>query len=226
MKYLTTAEIEAELAEVLESPKDNGTLKLIVRRPQEDEREVLETGELDIEKGLVGDDWLTDDGNYETQLAIMNSRIAALLAQDENRLKLAGDQLFIDLNLTDENLPHGTRLEIGSAIIEVTAQPHNGCKKFVERFGLDAMKFVNSPVGKQFHLRGIYAKVVQSGTIRQGDCVKKIKRQNVKKFTIDVPDSIYERAVKMAGRLNISLDEFFEIAVETYLEKRNDKVTR
>ena len=105
----------------------------------------METGELDTEKGLVGDDWLTDDGNYETQLAIMNSRIIELLAQDKERWKLAGDQLFIDLNLTDENLPHGTKLQIGSAILEVTPQPHNGCKKFVERFGLDAMKFVNSP---------------------------------------------------------------------------------
>jgi MOSC domain-containing protein YiiM len=174
MKHLTTAEIEAELSEVLESPKDNGILKLIVRRPKEDEREVLETGELDVEKGLVGDDWLTDDGNYETQLAIMNSRIAALLAQDENRLKLAGDQLFVDLNLTDENLPAGTKISIGSAIIEITPEPHNGCKKFVERFGLDAMKFVNSSVGKQFHLRGIYARVIQSGTIRTGDTVKKV----------------------------------------------------
>ncbi len=174
MKHLTIAEIEARLSEVLESPKDNGTLDLIVRRPQEDEREVLATGELDIEKGLVGDDWMTDDGNYETQLAIMNSRIIDLLAQDKERWKLAGDQLYIDMNLTDENLPAGTRLSIGSAILEVTPEPHNGCKKFVERFGPDAMKFVNSPVGKQFHLRGIYAKVVQSGTIRQGDIVKKI----------------------------------------------------
>jgi MOSC domain-containing protein YiiM len=174
MNHLTTEEIEAGMAKVIESPKDNGVLNLIVRRPQEDGREVLDVGELDVEKGLVGDDWLTDDGNYETQLAIMNSRIIDLLAQDANRWKLAGDQLFIDLNLTDENLPHGTRLQIGSAIIEVTPHPHNGCKKFVERFGLDAMLFVNSPVGKQYHLRGIYARVVQSGTIRQGDAVKKI----------------------------------------------------
>jgi MOSC domain-containing protein YiiM len=174
MKHLTIAEIEIGLSEVLESPMDNGVLELIVRRPQSNEREVLETGELDIEKGLVGDDWLRRDGNSVTQLTIMNSRIASLLAQDENRRKLAGDQLFVDLNLTDENLPAGTRLSIGSAIIEVTPQPHNGCKKFVERFGADAMKFVNSPVGKQFHLRGIYAKVIQSGSIRQGDIVKKI----------------------------------------------------
>jgi MOSC domain-containing protein YiiM len=174
MKHLTTEEIEANLDKVLESPKDNGVLNLICRRPNTDEREVLETGELDIEKGLVGDDWLRRDGKYETQLTIMNSRIVDLIAQDENRWELAGDQLFVDLNLTDENLPHGTQLQIGSAIIEVTSQPHNGCKKFVERFGLDAMKFVSSPIGKQFHLRGIYAKVIKSGTIRQGDIVKKI----------------------------------------------------
>jgi hypothetical protein len=174
IRHLTTAEIEMNLSEVLESPKDNGTLNLIVRRPREDAREVLETGELDIEKGLVGDDWLTDDGNFLTQLAIMNSRIIDLLSQDTERWRLAGDQLFIDLNLTDENLPAGTRLKIGSAVIEVTPQPHNGCKKFVARFGLDAMKFVNSPLGKQYHLRGIYARVVQSGTIRQGDVIKKI----------------------------------------------------
>ncbi len=174
MKHLTTEEIETGLDEIIESPKDNGTLKLIVRRPKENEREVLETGELDINGGLVGDNWLTEDANIETQLAIMNSRIIALLAQDDNRWPLAGDQLYIDLNLMDENLSAGTRLALGSAIIEVTPVPHNGCKKFVERFGLDAMKFVNSPVGKQFHLRGIYAKVVKSGAIQQGDIVKKV----------------------------------------------------
>ncbi len=174
MKHLTTEEIEANLDKIIESPKDNGVLHLIVRRPKEDERELLETGELDVEKGLVGDDWLTDDGNKETQIAIMNSRIVDLIAQDKDRWKLAGDQLFIDLNLTDENLPHGSKLQIGSAILEITPEPHNGCKKFVERFGLDAMKFVNSPLGKQFHLRGIYAKVIQSGTIRAGDLVKKV----------------------------------------------------
>ena len=174
MKHLTIEEIEAKLSYVTESPMDNGVLNLIVRRPQENEREVLDAGELDVAKGLVGDDWLTDDGNTETQLAIMNSRIIELLAQDKDRWKLAGDQLFIDLNLTDENLPAGTRFAIGSAILEVTPEPHNGCRKFVERFGLDAMRFVNSPVGKQYHLRGIYARVVRSGTIRQGDAVKKI----------------------------------------------------
>jgi hypothetical protein len=175
LRHLTTEEIEMNLGKVLESPNDHGTLELIVCRPREDAREVLETGELDAENGLVGDCWLTyNGGDTETQLAIINSRLIELLAQSPERWKLAGDQLYLDLTLTDDNLPAGTRLQIGSAIIEITPAPHNGCKKFVERFGLDAMKFVNSKVGKQYHLRGIYAKVIESGTIRRGDSVKKV----------------------------------------------------
>lgn len=175
MKHLTIAEIESRLTEIQQSPKDNGILELIVRRPNPDEREVLETGELNETDGLVGDCWKSYGNVYlDAQIAIMNSRCVALLSQDENRWQLAGDQLFVDLDLSDENLPPGTKLQIGSAILETTAQPHNGCKKFVERFGLDAMKFVNSPVGKQMHLRGIYAKVVQSGTIQKGDLITKI----------------------------------------------------
>ena len=155
--------------------KDSGILQLIVRRPNPDEREILETGELNETEGLAGDCWNNYGKVYlDAQIAIMNSRCVALLAQDENRWQLAGDQLYIDLDLSDENLPIGTKLQIGSAILETTATPHNGCKKFVERFGLDAMKFVNSPIGKQLHLRGIYAKVVQSGVINKGDSVKKL----------------------------------------------------
>jgi hypothetical protein len=143
----------------------------------------LETGELDLIEGLVGDIWKirgssrTADGSShpDMQLNIINSRVAALVAQNEKRWQLAGDQLYIDLDLSDKNLPAGTHLAIGSAIVEVTAQPHNGCRKFVERFGLDAMKFVNSPLGKQLRLRGINAKVVQAGTIRTNDIVMKIR---------------------------------------------------
>ncbi len=182
MKHLTATQLEAGLETIRQSPKDDGILRLIVRRPQENVREVLDTGELDLTEGLVGDTWKTRgssrtvDGSShpDMQLNIMNSRVAALVAQDENRWQLAGDQIYIDLDLSDENLPPGTRLAIGSAIIEVTAQPHNGCIKFVERFGLDAMKFVNSPLGKQLHLRGINAKVIQAGIIRENDLVKKI----------------------------------------------------
>jgi hypothetical protein len=182
VKHLTMAELEAGLDEIRRAPKDEGVLQLIVRRPHIDGREVLQEAQLDVAEGLVGDTWKvrgssrTEDGSAhpEMQLNIMNARVAALVAQDKSRWSLAGDQLYVDLDLSDENLPPGTRLSIGSAIIEVTAIPHNGCKKFVSRFGLDAMLFVNSPVGKSLHLRGINAKVVQSGTIRAGDVVKKL----------------------------------------------------
>jgi hypothetical protein len=182
VKHLTMAELEAGLDEIRRAPKDEGVLQLIVCRPHIDGRKVLQEAQLDVAEGLVGDTWKvrgssrTEDGSAhpEMQLNIMNARVAALVAQDKSRWSLAGDQLYVDLDLSDENLPPGTRLSIGSAIIEVTAIPHNGCKKFVSRFGLDAMLFVNSPVGKSLHLRGINAKVVQSGTIRAGDVVKKL----------------------------------------------------
>lgn len=183
VKHLTMAELEAGLDEIRRAPKDEGELQLIVRRPATDAREILQEGQLDLAEGLVGDTWnvrgssRTKDGSShpDMQLNIMNSRAAALVAQTKERWHLAGDQLFIDLDLSDENLPAGSRLAIGSAVIEVTDQPHTGCHKFVARYGMDAMVFVNSPVGKQHHLRGINAKVVQPGTIRVGDVAKKIK---------------------------------------------------
>jgi len=182
IKHLTINELEAGLDDIRRSPKNAGSLAMIVRRPQTEAREVMETGELDVAQGLVGDNWktrgssMTADGSAhpDMQLNVMNARAIALIAQDKSRWQWAGDQLFVDLDLSEENLPAGTRLSMGSAVIEVTDQPHNGCKKFVERFGLDAMKFVNSEVGKALHLRGINAKVVKSGTIKVGDAVKKV----------------------------------------------------
>lgn len=181
-RHLTRAELEAGLDEVRSAPKDEGVLQLIVRRPCSDEREVLEEGELRLVEGLMGDNWImrrsshTADGSPDpdTQLNIMNARVAALVAQDKDRWQLAGDQLYVDMDLSAENLPPGTRLLIGSAVIEVTPPPHTGCKKFVSRFGLDAMKFVNSAVGRELNLRGINAKVVQAGVIRVGQAVKKV----------------------------------------------------
>lgn len=181
-KHLTLVEIEAWMPHVLASPKNNGRLELIVRRPKVNAREVITSATLDIEHGLVGDNWLvrgssrTDNGlgHPEMQLNLMNARIAELLAGGRERMKLAGDQLFVDLDLSSENLPPGTRLAIGSAEIEVTAIPHLGCKKFVERFGLEAMKFVNSELGRKHSLRGINAKVVVSGSICVGDTAAKL----------------------------------------------------
>jgi hypothetical protein len=182
VKHLAMEELEASLDHLRDAPKNDGVVELIVRRPRVDEREVLELAELDPLKGLIGDSWCfrgsskTADGgpHPEMQINIINSRIAALVAQEKERWSLAGDQLYIDMDLSKENLPAGTHLEIGSAVLEVSPLPHTGCHKFVARFGLDAMKFVNSTVGKQLCLRGINAKVVQAGVVRLGSTAKKI----------------------------------------------------
>jgi len=180
--HLTSEELEAGLSEIRESPKDAGVVRLIVRRPQPGAREVLEEGELSLAEGLVGDGWKarassrTKDGSPDTnsQVTVMNARAIALLAREKARWELAGDQLFIDLDLSGSNLPPGTRLAVGSAMIEVTVQPHTGCNKFHGRYGLDALKFVNSPEGRKLNLRGINAKVVQGGVIRVGDAARKM----------------------------------------------------
>lgn len=180
--HCTMAELEAGLDHVRRSPADVGVLELIVRRPQSNAREVVDEGHLDLVEGLIGDNWrargsgqMPDRSAHpEMQLNIMNARAAALVAQRKDRWALAGDQLYLDFDLSQDNVPPGTQLAIGTAVIEVTAQPHTGCKKFVSRFGLDAMKFVNSPVGRELHLRGINAKVVRAGVIRTGDAVRKV----------------------------------------------------
>jgi hypothetical protein len=180
--HLEMAELEAGLEEIRKSPKDLGVLELIVRRPEIEAREVLEEGQLDLVEGLVGDTWRTRgssrtaDGSShpDMQLNIMNVRTIALLAGERERWPLAGDQLYVDLDLSAENLPPGTRLAIGTAVVEVTDQPHTGCAKFMARFGRDALAFVSTPLGKRLNLRGINAKVVQPGVIRAGDEVRKL----------------------------------------------------
>jgi len=180
-KHLTTAELNAGLAHILASPSDVGVLQMIARRPAIGERELLEEAELSLAEGLVGDNWSTRGdqvtpkrtANPKAQLTLMNARAADLVACTQERWPLAGDQLYVDFDLSLDNLPAGTRLSIGSAIIEVTDEPHTGCKKFVERFGMNAMEFVNSPEGKQNCLRGINTRVVQAGTIHVNDPITK-----------------------------------------------------
>jgi hypothetical protein len=182
MTHRTWPELEAGLEEIDRSPRDGGALRLLVRRPRVDQREVLNEAELDPVVGLVGDSWSlrrstkTPDGapHPDMQLNLMNSRVVALVARQEDRWALAGDQLYVDLDLSSANLPPGTRLALGTAIIEVTAMPHLGCKKFLARFGPDALNFVNSPAGRQRNLRGINAKVVRGGVVRVGDLATKI----------------------------------------------------
>ena len=175
-------ELEAALDHLRGAPKDAGVLQLIVRRPHVDQREVVEEAELDPVRGLIGDSWCrrgsskTADGgpHPEMQINIMNARVTALVAQEIARWPLAGDQLYIDMDLSKENLPAGSRIAIGPAVLEVSALPHTGCHKFVSRFGVDAMKFVNSKVGKELCLRGINAKVVEAGVVKVGHTAKKI----------------------------------------------------
>lgn len=182
-QHLTSEQLEAGLDHILSSPQDSGELRLIVTRPAVDERQALDSGQLDTEQGLVGDNWRERGSRHmpdgvadpEMQLNIMNVRVAALVAADDDtRIPLAGDQLYVDLDLSDENLPPGTRLAIGDAIIEVTEPPHTGCRKFAARFGKDAVVFVNSGRGKSLNFRGINAKVVRSGPVRVGDAVTKV----------------------------------------------------
>jgi hypothetical protein len=176
-------ELEASLDSIRQSPRDSGRLEMIVCRPAEDEREVLAEGTLDLRLGLVGDSWIsrgstrTADGSShpDTQVTLMNARVIAVLAQRRERWPLAGDQLYVDLDLSAANLPPGTRLQVGTAVIEITAQPHTGCSKFAEWFGQDARLFVNAPALKDLHLRGLNAKVIQPGLARTGDTVRVLR---------------------------------------------------
>jgi hypothetical protein len=181
MLQLSTEALELGVDDVRGAPADAGRVEMIVRRPAVDEREVLAEAELDPTIGLRGDTWRdrgsssTPDGaaNPAAQITVMSARAAALIAGDRDRWPLAGDQLYVDLDLGGDNLPPGTRLSLGTAVLEVSAKPHTGCKKFAARFGQDAARFVNSPVGKELNLRGINTRVVVAGTVRVGDVVRK-----------------------------------------------------
>lgn len=182
-RHRTPEELQAALDHIRQAPADHGTIELIVRRPAVNEREVLESGLLTLEEGLKGDSWnqrsssKTPDGGplIDAQINIMNARTTAAIAGPIERWALAGDQLYIDLDISTESLPAGTQLAIGEAVIEVTAEPHTGCGKFSARFGLDALRFVNSPTGRALNLRGINAKVIHPGPIHQGDTVTRLK---------------------------------------------------
>lgn len=182
-KHLTTEELEAGLGEILAAPAAAGTVELIVRRPAVAEREVLEEASLDLVEGLVGDTWRvrgskqTADGSShpDMQLNVMSARVVDLVAAgDRERWALAGDQLYVDLDLSEANLPPGTQLALGSAVIEVTDQPHTGCVKFSARFGADAHRFVNTSAHRHLRLRGLNAKVVEPGTVSSGDPIRKL----------------------------------------------------
>jgi len=174
---------ELEL-DVRAAPTDIGAVRLIVRRPDVDQREVVEEAVLDVDEGLIGDNWRirgssrTPDGsaNPEAQITVMNVRVAAAVAGEEARWALAGDQLYVDFDISEENLPAGSRLRIGDAEIEVSATPHTGCAKFSSRFGIEALRLVSSPTGRSLRMRGMNARVTKGGAVRVGDAIEIVAR--------------------------------------------------
>jgi hypothetical protein len=181
VQHLTGDQLDAGVEHVRASPRDDGTVEMIVRRPAVGERDVLEQAELVVGEGVAGDNYLTrgstqtEDGSAhpEAQLNVMNSRALDLVAGgDRDRWALAGDQLLVDLDLSVDNLPVGTRLAIGTAVIEIAAKPHNGCAKFAQRFGQEAARWVNRD--KHERRRGLNAIVVQAGIVRRGDAITKL----------------------------------------------------
>ena len=181
MEHLSRERLEAGLGRILDAPPDAGQLVLIVRRPAVGERDLPAEAVLDQETGLAGDNWLargsrsTPDGsaNPQAQITVMNARVAELVAGGTERMALAGDQLYLDMDISIENLPAGSLLAVGRAVLRVSETPHTGCAKFVERFGAEAMRFVNSRTGRQLRLRGMNARVVVPGTVRLGDLAAK-----------------------------------------------------
>ncbi len=181
-RHPSLEELQQGLEEIRQSPKDRGILKAIVIRPKTDARVSLQRCELSPDGGVHGDNWARGcwmslpDGrpHPDVQVTLMNARAIALIAKDEARWPLAGDNLLVDLDLSEGNLPPGTRLSVGSALLEITDVPHKGCKKFAERFGVDATRFVNAREGLRLHLRGIYARIVEPGVVAVGDAVTRL----------------------------------------------------
>ncbi|HCR72356.1 MAG TPA: MOSC domain-containing protein [Anaerolineae bacterium] len=182
LKQVPTEELEVGLDEIKASPKDNGVLEMIVRRPETETREIINSAEINLETGLEGDNWKArgssamPDGSAdpEAQITLMNTRVIQLLSGDKENWQWAGDQLFVDMDLGIENLPPHSRIQVGSAILEISAKPHTGCKKFSGRFGVEALAFISTPLGKALRMRGVNAKVIQAGEIKVGDAVKKL----------------------------------------------------
>ncbi|MEM7307604.1 MAG: MOSC domain-containing protein [Planctomycetota bacterium] len=182
MSSRTLPELDRHLDAIRDTPADAGRIDMLVRRPAQGEREELEQAALDAEVGLVGDTWQArpssamPDGSPhpEKQLTLINIRAVEAFAGERDRWALAGDQIYVDLDLSEENLPPGTRVQVGTAVVELTAPPHTGCAKFAQRFGKEALRWVNTPLGRSLRLRGANARVIEPGVVRCGDEARKL----------------------------------------------------
>jgi len=172
--------LDSHLDHVRASPTESGVVELIVRRPDRGERELVDQAELDPARGLIGDSWLargskrTPDGRAlpDNQITLINVRAIAAVAERE-RWPLAGDQLFVDFDLSHASLPAGARIAVGEALLEISATPHTGCAKFTDRFGSEATRWVNTPIGRELRLRGVHARILRGGIVRRGDSIRR-----------------------------------------------------
>jgi hypothetical protein len=182
MAYQTAAQLEAGMAGVLDTPRDEGPVRLVVRRPGKGQREILEEGQLDTEQGLIGDDWINRPGMNRdgpspyAQVTVMNARAAQLVSGDPEPATWAqcGDQLYVDLDISEANMPAGTRIAVGEAVLEVQSEPHTGCLQFRGWWGADAMRHISTREGLALRMRGANTVVVQSGAVRPGDTARKL----------------------------------------------------
>jgi len=175
-RQLALEHLERALAAQPGAPTDVGRIALIVRRGTGGQREILERVHLGTDTGVPGDAWSRrTPANPDGQIAVMQRNVAELIANGQP-LTLFGDNLFLDLDLSRQNLPLGTRLRSGGALLEVTPKPHNGCHKFQARFGSDALRFVNQQELRHRNLRGIYLRVIEDGAVTLGDPVAVIAR--------------------------------------------------
>ena len=175
IQHLSAAQIEAQMSQTEQSPQDHGVLEHIVLRLPDEQRATPQEAEVSPEGGLEGDRWARPNSpNPGAQISVMNSRFLKIVAGDDTRMPLAGDNLLVDLDLSEENLPTGTQLQIGTATFEVTDVPHTGCQKFQRRYGKDALELVNGETYKSQRLRGLFIRTIQAGRIQAGDSIRKL----------------------------------------------------
>ncbi len=175
IQHLSTDQIEDQMNRAEQSPQDQGVLEYIVLRLPDEQRDTPQEAEVSPDGGIQGDRWARPNSpNPGAQISVMNSRFLRIIAGDDTRMPLAGDNLLVDLDLSEENLPTGTQLQIGTATFEVTDVPHTGCQKFQRRYGKDALEFVNGETYKAQRLRGLFIRTIQAGKIQTGDAIRKL----------------------------------------------------